>query len=70
MQVNYEGTLHVIDACLAHGCSKLVYSSSPSTRFDGMRMCVSMYTWDTLSKKKLSRIKERDYCAVAKILLF
>lgn len=31
-QVNYEGTLNVIDACKQHGCRKLIFSSSPSTR--------------------------------------
>lgn len=34
-KVNYEGTLHVIEACKHHGVAKMVYSSSPSTRFDG-----------------------------------
>jgi len=33
-QVNYEGTLHVLEACKAGKVPKLVYSSSPSTRFD------------------------------------
>ena len=33
--MNYEGTLNVIEACKRHGCKKMVYSSSPSTRFDG-----------------------------------
>jgi len=34
-QVNYEGTLTLIDACRKAGVRKLVMSSSPSTRFDG-----------------------------------
>ena len=29
-KVNYEGTLHVIDACKHHGCKKLVFSSVSS----------------------------------------
>jgi 2-alkyl-3-oxoalkanoate reductase len=33
--VNVTGTAHVIDACRAHGISKLVYTSSPSVVFDG-----------------------------------
>ena len=33
--VNYEGTLNVLDACRKHGVPKLVFSSSPSTRFTG-----------------------------------
>ncbi|RHY38823.1 hypothetical protein DYB28_000963 [Aphanomyces astaci] len=35
LRVNYHGTLNVIDACKFHNVSKLVMSSSPSTRFDG-----------------------------------
>lgn len=34
-KVNYQGTLHVIEACKHHGVPKMIYSSSPSTRFDG-----------------------------------
>lgn len=33
--VNTLGTKRVIDGCLKHKCPKLVYSSSPSTRFTG-----------------------------------
>eukprot|EP01059_Diplonema_ambulator_P000606 TRINITY_DN10503_c0_g1_i1.p1 TRINITY_DN10503_c0_g1~~TRINITY_DN10503_c0_g1_i1.p1 ORF type:complete len:394 (+),score=58.83 TRINITY_DN10503_c0_g1_i1:72-1253(+) len=33
--VNYQGTLNVLAACKAHSITKLVYSSSPSTRFTG-----------------------------------
>lgn len=33
--VNHRGTLHVIAACKHHGIGKLIYCSSPSTRFDG-----------------------------------
>ena len=33
--VNYIGTLNVIRACQEHGVPKLVFSSSPSTRFQG-----------------------------------
>eukprot|EP01060_Flectonema_neradi_P027504 TRINITY_DN3710_c0_g1_i2.p1 TRINITY_DN3710_c0_g1~~TRINITY_DN3710_c0_g1_i2.p1 ORF type:complete len:397 (+),score=70.93 TRINITY_DN3710_c0_g1_i2:103-1293(+) len=33
--VNYKGTIHVIDACKSSGVKKLVFSSSPSTRFNG-----------------------------------
>jgi len=32
-QVNYEGSLNVLEACRQNKCSKLVMSSSPSTRF-------------------------------------
>jgi len=34
-KVNYQGTLNVIDACKAAGVTRVVMSSSPSTRFDG-----------------------------------
>lgn len=34
-KVNYEGTLHILDACKQHGIKRMIYSSSPSTRFDG-----------------------------------
>merc|ERR1712157_320446 len=33
MNVNYHGTLHVIEGCKRHKVPKLVFSSSPSTRF-------------------------------------
>jgi nucleoside-diphosphate-sugar epimerase len=33
--VNYEGTVNVIEACKFHRVPRLVYSSSPSTRFTG-----------------------------------
>ena len=33
--VNYKGTLNVINACKELGIHKIVMSSSPSTRFDG-----------------------------------
>jgi nucleoside-diphosphate-sugar epimerase len=34
-QINVLGTRHVVEGCLAHGVSKLVYTSSPSVTFDG-----------------------------------
>ncbi|CCW71228.1 unnamed protein product [Phytomonas sp. Hart1] len=34
-KVNYIGTVNVIRACKEHGVKKLVFSSSPSTRFKG-----------------------------------
>ena len=34
-KVNYEGTLNVIDSAKRHGIDKIVFSSSPSTRFTG-----------------------------------
>ena len=33
--VNYQGTLNIIDSCKKHGVPKIVMSSSPSTRFEG-----------------------------------
>jgi nucleoside-diphosphate-sugar epimerase len=35
MEVNYNGTLRIIDNCKKYKVPKLVYSSSPSTRFTG-----------------------------------
>eukprot|EP00559_Dactyliosolen_fragilissimus_P009901 CAMPEP_0184855450 /NCGR_PEP_ID=MMETSP0580-20130426/698_1 /TAXON_ID=1118495 /ORGANISM="Dactyliosolen fragilissimus" /LENGTH=374 /DNA_ID=CAMNT_0027349963 /DNA_START=10 /DNA_END=1131 /DNA_ORIENTATION=- len=35
MSVNYDGTLHVLDACKIKRVPRFVYSSSPSTRFHG-----------------------------------
>ena len=35
MDVNYTGTLHIIEACRTFQVPRLVFSSSPSTRFDG-----------------------------------
>ncbi|GBG24352.1 3 beta-hydroxysteroid dehydrogenase type 4 [Hondaea fermentalgiana] len=35
LKVNYEGSLNVLNACKEHGITRLVASSSPSTRFDG-----------------------------------
>lgn len=37
-QTNVAGTQNVIDACLAHGVRRLVYTSSPSVVFDGRDM--------------------------------
>eukprot|EP00188_Purpureofilum_apyrenoidigerum_P003803 Plantae.Rhodophyta-Purpureofilum_apyrenoidigerum.ctg407.p1 GENE.Plantae.Rhodophyta-Purpureofilum_apyrenoidigerum.ctg407~~Plantae.Rhodophyta-Purpureofilum_apyrenoidigerum.ctg407.p1 ORF type:complete len:412 (-),score=57.13 Plantae.Rhodophyta-Purpureofilum_apyrenoidigerum.ctg407:15-1142(-) len=34
-QVNYHGTMNVLDACKKHGISRLVLSGTPSTRFTG-----------------------------------
>mmetsp|Transcript_40150 Transcript_40150/g.96978 ORF Transcript_40150/g.96978 Transcript_40150/m.96978 type:complete len:398 (-) Transcript_40150:216-1409(-) len=34
-QVNYQGTLRIIEGCKKYKVPKLVYSSSPSTRFTG-----------------------------------
>jgi nucleoside-diphosphate-sugar epimerase len=35
MKVNYNGTVHIIDACKSNNVPRLVFSSSPSTRFTG-----------------------------------
>ncbi|TNE48455.1 MAG: NAD-dependent epimerase/dehydratase family protein [Deltaproteobacteria bacterium] len=36
--INVNGTQNIIDACLAHRVSRLVYTSSPSAVFDGTHM--------------------------------
>ena len=33
--VNYDGTMHILEACRKYNVPRLVFSSSPSTRFDG-----------------------------------
>ena len=33
--VNYDGTMHILKACREHSVPRLVFSSSPSTRFTG-----------------------------------
>ena len=35
MAVNYRGTMHILDACRKYNVPRLVFSSSPSTRFTG-----------------------------------
>ena len=52
-QVNYEGTLRIIEACKAAGVRKIVMSSSPSTRFDGSD--VDGLTEDEMPKLPLKR---------------
>jgi nucleoside-diphosphate-sugar epimerase len=55
--VNYEGTLNVIEACKVHHCAKLVYSSSPSTRFDGSDV-------DGLTENQMPTIPQKKYLQV------
>lgn len=52
--VNIGGTKNVIEACLASGVSKIVMSSSPSTRFDGSDV-------DGLSELELPRLPMKSY---------
>lgn len=35
MKVNYEGTMNILNACDKYNVSRLIFSSSPSTRFTG-----------------------------------
>lgn len=53
-EVNYRGTLNVIDACRKHGVRKIVMSSSPSTRFTGADV-------DGLTEEQLPRIPMKNY---------
>jgi nucleoside-diphosphate-sugar epimerase len=46
----------VIKACKAHGCRKLIYSSSPSTRFDGQDV-------DGLTEDQMPSIPQKTYLA-------
>lgn len=61
-KVNYEGTLNVIRACNEHNVMKLVYSSSPSTRFKGSlfaRPNVDGLTEDQMPKLPLDSYMQR-----------
>mmetsp|Transcript_4946 Transcript_4946/g.11633 ORF Transcript_4946/g.11633 Transcript_4946/m.11633 type:complete len:400 (+) Transcript_4946:142-1341(+) len=55
-KVNYEGTLNVVDACRKHKCPKLVYSSSPSTRFTGSDV-------DGLTEAEMPALPLKSYIA-------
>ncbi|KAG8460463.1 hypothetical protein KFE25_013113 [Diacronema lutheri] len=52
--VNHTGTLHVIKACKAVGCRKIVMSSSPSTRFDGKDV-------DGLTEAQMPKLPQATY---------
>eukprot|EP00043_Microstomoeca_roanoka_P015941 m.160514 g.160514 ORF g.160514 m.160514 type:complete len:401 (+) comp16363_c0_seq1:89-1291(+) len=53
-RVNYHGTLNVLEACKVHKVSKLVMSSSPSTRFDGSDV-------DGLTEDDMPKLPLRNY---------
>jgi len=53
-QVNYSGTLNIIEACKKHGVRKIVMSSSPSTRFTGEHV-------DGLKEDQLPKIPLENY---------
>ena len=54
--VNYTGTLHVLEACRKWKISKLVMSSSPSTRFDGNDV-------DGLTEDTMPSLPQESYLA-------
>jgi nucleoside-diphosphate-sugar epimerase len=58
-KVNYEGTLNVIRACKEHGVKKLVFSSSPSTRFQGSLF--SRPNIDGLTEADMSTLPQKQY---------
>jgi nucleoside-diphosphate-sugar epimerase len=53
-QVNYVGSLNVLTACRRNNISKMVMSSSPSTRFDGKDI-------DGLAEEDLPAIPQSSY---------
>ena len=56
-KVNYDGTLHVIEACRLHGVPKIIMSSSPSTRFQwGVDI-------DGMSEHELPTLPQATYMA-------
>ena len=52
-KVNYMGTLNIIDSAKKHGVKKIVFSSSPSTRFTGVD--VDGLTEDEMPKLPLDK---------------
>ena len=55
-EVNYEGTKNVIAGCRKHSVRKLVYSSSPSTRFDGKDV-------DGVTEAQMPKLPQKSYLA-------
>ena len=53
-EVNYEGTLRIIEGCKAACVSKIVMSSSPSTRFDGSDV-------DGLTEDEMPSLPQKQY---------
>ncbi len=53
-EVNYQGTVNVINACRELGIKKIVMSSSPSTRFTGADV-------DGLTEAQLPSIPQKSY---------
>jgi len=53
-EVNYHGTINVVEACRAVGCAKIVMSSSPSTRFDGSDV-------DGLTEDQMPSLPQKSY---------
>ena len=52
-KVNYQGTLNIIESAKRHGINKIVFSSSPSTRFTGVD--VDGLTEDEMPKLPLDK---------------
>jgi len=53
-RVNVGGTANVIEACRKHGVRKLVFSTSPSTRFDGNDV-------DGLTEDEMPKLPQKSY---------
>jgi nucleoside-diphosphate-sugar epimerase len=53
-EVNYMGTVNVVNACRELGISKIVMSSSPSTRFTGANV-------NGLTEDQLPKIPQKSY---------
>ena len=51
IKVNYEGSLNILEGCKAQGVKKIVFSSSPSTRFPYPDPNVRGLTEDQLKEK-------------------
>ena len=58
-RINYGGTVNVIAACKKHGVSKLVMSTSPSTRFKGN--IFSPPNIDGLTEEEMPKLPMKSY---------
>ena len=58
-KVNYDGSVNILNGCKAHGVKKIVFSSSPSTRFPYPDPNVDMLTEEQLKEKN-----QGDYAPV------
>ena len=75
-EVNYKGTVRIINSCIKYNVPKLVYSSSPSTRFTGTDIeglredempIPSTFVVPYAETKALGEIAVRNACNMKKV---